>query len=457
MRKKNEIKNDKPKKKGWGWIFLAWFAAVGGLGNIPDDPAAAASGILTAAAILIALGLKKRKDKKNQTSAETGLSGSSNPHGFSDQTRFDGNIDDELARKRQELMTLDDELLYQSFGVYKPRYPFSTVDGFKEKLNNVRQRQKQMIRDNIACKAPNNIAYNNSLKEGEKIVNDWVKLMLRAFNGECDAIIMKAKFNNIDQLENRIRRSAEEISKIGQRMQISIQPTYVQLKVDELHVAYEYELFKEQEKERIRAIREEEREKALVEKELAAARAKVEKDQRHIRTELDSLNARMETAGESEVDALRRRIAELEASMHDLDDELEHINERAANARAGYVYIISNIGSFGEDVYKIGLTRREKPQDRVDELGDASVPFKFDVHAFIFSTDAVALETALHHRFSDRRVNLVNQRKEFFNVTLDEIEKEVKANHSEVVEFIRTAAAQEYRESEQIRKGNIAA
>lgn len=454
MGKKNGIKNDKPKKKGIGWLIFAWFALLGGFATLTTDPAAGIAAILLAAVIFAIRGIKKRKGKQNLFSAG---SESSNPFGFSDQSFKSGNIDDELSIKRQELMDLDDELLFQSFGVYKPRYPFSTVDGFKEKLNSVRQKQKQMIRDSIACEAPSDIAYNNSLKEGAKIVNDWVKLMLRAFNGECDAIIMKAKFNNIEQLEKRIRKSAEEISNIGQRMRISIRSSYVELKVEELHVAYEYELFKEQEKERIRAIREEEREKALAEKELAAARAKVEKDMKRIHDEIDSLTAKMETASEAETEAIRRRVAELENSNAELNAKMEHIDVRTANVRSGWVYVISNIGSFGENVYKIGMTRRDQPQDRVDELGDASVPFRFDVHAFIFSADAVALETALHHRFSNRRVNLVNQRKEFFNVSLDEIEKEVKANHSEVVEFIRTAAAQEYRESEQMRRGNMAA
>lgn len=134
-----------------------------------------------------------------------------------------------------------------------------------------------------------------------------------------------------------------------------------------------------------------------------------------------------------------------------LQSDLANVAQREQQARAGYVYIISNIGSFGENVYKIGMTRRLDPQDRVDELGDASVPFRFDVHAFIFSEDAVTLENALHNAFASRRVNLVNLRREFFHVTLDEIEACVKQNFSETVEFTRTATAQEYRESETIR------
>ena len=120
---------------------------------------------------------------------------------------------------------------------------------------------------------------------------------------------------------------------------------------------------------------------------------------------------------------------------------------RAANQRAGYVYVISNIGAFGENVYKIGMTRRLNPMDRVDELGDASVPFDFDVHAMVFSDDAPKLEAALHQAFADRKLNYINTRREFFRVSLDEIKQVVKENFDKSVEFIDVAPAEQYRET----------
>lgn len=436
-------------------VFSLLANLIVGIGNIIRENPILVVGIiaLVLAGSVISL-LIYLRHRYADAHSNVSVSGFSERESRGTATVADENIDAELARKRQELLQLNDELLYQSFGLYDPKYAFSTVDGYKDKLNSVRQDQKALIRNSDACTVPNDLTYNNSLAEGKKIAGDWVKLMLRAFNGECDSIITKANFNNIEQLEARIRKSAEEISKIGMRMRIHINQAYIDLKIEELRIAYEYEQFKQREKERLRAIREEEREKAKAEKELAAARAKLEKDQTHIRTEMNALNQRLETAEASEAEALRQRIEELELSMRELDSQIEDIDQRAANARAGYVYIISNIGSFGENVYKIGVTRRLDPQERVDELGDASVPFKFDVHAFIFSTDAMKLEATLHQKFSDRRVNLVNARKEFFAVSLDEIEKEVKANHSEVVQFTRTAAAQEYRESLLIKEKN---
>ena len=133
--------------------------------------------------------------------------------------------------------------------------------------------------------------------------------------------------------------------------------------------------------------------------------------------------------------------------LEKLDISLKDIDYREANKKAGYVYIISNIGSFGENIYKIGMTRRLDPFDRVDELGDASVPFKFDVHAMIFSDDAPKLEAALHRAFEHKKLNMVNQKREFFAVTLEEIEEVVKANYDKTVEFVKVAEAGQYRES----------
>lgn len=142
----------------------------------------------------------------------------------------------------------------------------------------------------------------------------------------------------------------------------------------------------------------------------------------------------------------------MEQQLNNIEEEIRKIDYREANQRAGYVYVISNIGSFGENIYKIGMTRRLEPMDRVDELGDASVPFTFDVHAMIFSDDAPALEAALHRAFDDRKVNMVNTRREFFHVTLEEIEAVVKKNFDRTVEFTKIPNAEQYRESQMMRR-----
>ena len=185
------------------------------------------------------------------------------------------------------------------------------------------------------------------------------------------------------------------------------------------------------------------REAAKLQKEIEAQRKKIEKEQTHYQTAYEKLLKQLESSPD-DADLIQKK-SELETQLQDIDKAMKDIDYREANQRAGYVYIISNIGAFGENVYKIGMTRRLDPQDRVDELGDASVPFNFDVHAMIFSDDAPALETALHKAFEDRKLNMVNTRREFFHVTLDEIKDVVKKNFDKTVEFIDVPDAEQYR------------
>lgn len=197
-------------------------------------------------------------------------------------------------------------------------------------------------------------------------------------------------------------------------------------------------------------LREQQREEEKLKKEIEAARKKIEKEKNHYLNALKILNAQIENAGGDQQELLRKK-EEIQKELGEIDKSLIDIDYRQANQRAGFVYVISNIGSFGKDVYKIGMTRRLDPTERVDELGDASVPFKFDIHAMIFSDDAPALEAALHKAFESNKLNLVNQRREFFHVTLDEIKAEVKKNYDKTTEWHDEPEAEQYRISEKMR------
>ena len=275
-------------------------------------------------------------------------------------------------------------------------------------------------------------------------------MLLRAFNTECDELISKVKYTNFDASLNKIYKSAETISKLGTIMNISITPAYLDLKVKELRLSFEYQQKKQEEKEAQKAARAELREAARLQKEIEAQRKKIEKEQTHYQTAYEHLLIQLQSDPENK-DLLDKKL-ELESQLNDIDKAMKDIDYREANQRAGYVYVISNIGAFGPNVYKIGMTRRLDPQDRVDELGDASVPFNFDVHAMIFSDDAPALETALHRAFEDRKLNMVNTRREFFNVTLDEIKAVVKKNFDKTVEFIDVPDAEQYRISQKMKQ-----
>lgn len=348
-----------------------------------------------------------------------------------------------ITSKQSEIIVLDDEILVQEYGLYKPRYSFSNALGYKEKLAAIRTQQKEMIKSKTAFTGNPNWTVNGSIQKGKKMVSDTQKLLLRAFNDECDELVSKVKYSNIDASLNKIKKSAETISKLGVTMGISLTIPYLNSKIQELQLAFEYQVKKQEEKEKIRDMKAQEREAAKLQREIAEQRKKAEKEENHYERALSDLNKQLLNSPE-DPDLLRKKQV-LEDTLSKIEKSLIDLDYREANQRAGYVYIISNIGAFGENIYKIGMTRRLDPQERVDELGDASVPFKFDVHAMIFSDDAPALEAALHRAFEDKKVNMVNTRREFFNVTLDEIKTVVKNNFDKTVEFVDVADAEQYR------------
>lgn len=362
-----------------------------------------------------------------------------------------------LSEIKQDIVETDEAVLLQSFGVYVPHYSYHLSEEYKEQLDLIRARQKQLIKADQAVNGNMNWQVNGSASKGKKMVKDMQKLLLRAFNSECDDAIEHVRFNNIEACEKKIYSSADAISKLGDMMHISITPTYIKMKIDELRLMHEYQLKKQEEKEAAKEARQRQREDAKVAKELEEARKALEKEQSHYENALAKVNFQLgNNPSEEERQALETKKAELLEQLGRIENEIETVDYRAANQKAGYVYIISNIGAFGENVYKIGMTRRLEPMERIDELGDASVPFNFDVHAMIFTDDAPKLEAALHNAFAERKLNYVNQRREFFNVTLDEIKTVVKNNFDKTVEFVDIAPAEQYRESIQMRKQGAA-
>lgn len=363
-----------------------------------------------------------------------------------------GRLDSEINIKKKEIIELDDQILLQDFGMYTPVYNLMNSEAYKDRLTVIRQQQKNMIKNDTACLYPKNMTLDGSASKGKKLVKDNVKQILRSFNNECDAVIDKVKFNNIESIRKKIEKSFNDLNKMNSSMKISIVPKYLSLKLEELNLCYEYAVKKQEEKEEQKRIREQLREEAKLQKEIEEARKTIEKEKSHYQNALKKLDAKLSSASDEEKAELEEKRQEILSHLEEIQKSIEDIDYREANKRAGYVYIISNIGSFGENVYKIGMTRRLEPTERVDELGDASVPFNFDIHAMIFSDDAPALESALHKAFESRKVNMVNQRREFFNVTLDEIEEVVKKNFDKTVEFTRIAPAEQYRESIMLRK-----
>ena len=311
-------------------------------------------------------------------------------------------LNQQIEAKNKQLIVLDDAILLQSFGFYEPKYDLQTSELYRRKLEEIRDQQQQLIKSGKAVFATTAWTVNNSQKEGEKMVKDYVKLILRSFNNECDATILKVKFNNVESIEKKIRKAFETLNGLGQRMYIIITSEYLNLKLQELYLAYEYQVKKQQEREEQKLIREQMREEAKLLKEIEERKLKFEKEEKHFTNALETIAAQLQKAqSAAEREALQQEAVSIQEKLAEVEKEKLDVQMREQNTRAGYVYIISNIGSFGEDVFKIGVTRRLDPQERVDELGDASVPYDFDVHALIFSDDAPTLENALHVRSQD--------------------------------------------------------
>jgi Domain of unknown function (DUF4041)/Meiotically up-regulated gene 113 len=352
----------------------------------------------------------------------------------------------EQSRLAKEVSVLEENLEDISFGVYKPHFDFDTPEEYKSALEEVINRQREMIRSGTAARFAVEWTVGGSKKEGERMQRQYCKLLLRAFNGECEAAIAKVSWNNASKMEERIQKAFEAINSLGSVMHVSIDEPYMKLKLNELRLEHELEEKKHAVLEEQRRIREEMREHERAQRELEVQKIDAEKEEAQFVEALERARVDVARAQGEEHTRLTSRILELEEELKGARQKRERVSALGELTRAGYVYVLSNIGSLGENIFKIGMTRRYDPTDRVKELSDASVPFGFDVHAMVYSEDAPALEKAFHDRFTDRNVNPMNLRKEFFKVSIDELQT-FAAERGLKIAFTRLPEAREYRET----------
>jgi hypothetical protein len=291
-------------------------------------------------------------------------------------------------------------------------------------------------KDGGAVLATTSWTVNGSATEGRAMIRDFSKLMLRAFNAETDNLVRGLKPFKLDGALDRLKKVSETIERLGKTMNIQIAPSYSKLRAYELQLTSDFLQKQAEEKEIERLARERLREERKVQQEIQRERDRLEKERQHYANALEAVVAKGDEAAASR---LREQLGEVDRNMQKVD-------YRAANIRAGYVYLISNIGSFGDKMVKVGMTRRLEPMDRIRELSDASVPFNFDVHALFFSKDAVGIETAMHERLANARVNVVNKRREFFRVTPIEVKALLSELAGELLQFQEIPEAIEYRQ-----------
>jgi hypothetical protein len=344
----------------------------------------------------------------------------------------------QVADLRQRVVATEEAEILQEVGVYEYRHPLSDAAAYQGRLKQLRDQVKTMARaDGGAVFGATDWTVNGSRPQGRKLVRETSKLMLRAYNAEADNPVRGLKPYKLDSAVARLDKVQDTIERLGRTMSIQISPQYHALRVGELELTADYLAKKAEEKERERAERERLREEQKVQQEMERERQRLEKEQAHYRNALEALVAKGDEEGAAR---LREQLEEIDRAITDVD-------YRAANIRAGYVYVISNVGAFGDQVVKVGLTRRLEPLDRVRELGDASVPFRYDVHALFFAKDAVGIEQELHRRLCDRRINRVNLRGEFFRASPAEVEQHLLELAGELLEFTDVPEALEYRQS----------
>jgi len=334
-----------------------------------------------------------------------------------------------------EVVDLDDERILQEVGIYRYHHPLESAAAYKQRLEELSRRISDLVKAGGAIEKSNMFTFDNSLAKGRKMTNDLAKLMLRAYNSEVDNCLRSLKAGNISTAKHRTEASRTAIARLGSMMEMRISDEFHALRLEELELVSDYLMKKQEEREAAREEKARLREERKVAAELATERERLDKERNHVLNALEALRS----GGASDAD-LERKLAEI-------DDAIAQNDYRTANIRAGYVYVISNRGAFGRDVVKIGLTRRLEPLDRVNELGGASVPFRFDVHGLFFSQDAVTLETELHQHFAGQRVNHANARKEFFFASPAEVRDVLQSKMGNLLDYSETAEATEYLQS----------
>jgi len=347
---------------------------------------------------------------------------------------------------------------FVDFGHFEePEYLHETAARYTEEIKRTRARQKDMIKSGEAVELPDDIAVDGSSQKGSQILAGQAKMLLKAFDIECDLLIGKTTPSNFSRTLERIEKIADALEKMALSLMCGFTTDYVELKYEECRLVYEYKLKKAAEDEEQRAIREQMREEQKAIREYERALAEAEKEEKLYQRLLEKAKEQLQASSDETRAEFEAKVRLLEEQLQEAREKGERAQSLAEQTRRGHVYVISNIGSFGDDVFKIGLTRRLDPMERVKELGDASVPFPFDVHAIIYSEDAPALEASLHKKFDGVRLNAVNRRKEFFRVSLSEIKFTVEDLYGDDADFKTTVLAEQYYETLRLQGGEAQA
>ena len=358
-----------------------------------------------------------------------------------------------LKLLEQDVQALTPSVEMSKSGLYPPTFGHLDTQSLRESVRDNRAEQLALIKKDAAVTKYGTFTLFESKKDGEALVADYKKVFLRTFNAEFEDIRKKLRNSNTVSSEEKLWRVSEQLENLGEVLAVEVSQEYLRLKARELDIWVteledrQYE--KERRQEHQKLLREQKKEFKKDDEELEAeieiSTAMLNKAKKRA---LELVGMTAEDVAD-ELNSLEKEIAEHETRIEDSMSE-------AQKTKAGYIYVISNVGSFGEGVLKIGMTRRLEPMDRVVELGDASVPYRFDVHTIAFVENAPELERTLHQKFAEHRVNKENERKEFFRVSVDDV-REAMESFDVDSEWYYDIEAQEYNESKLMRSARLAA
>ncbi len=343
----------------------------------------------------------------------------------------------QVSELDRQVIVNRDRLVLEEVGLFDFEHPAESSAELATELESLRSEIRQTNKLGSAITASSNFTFNNSASKGQTFVNQMSRIMLRAYNAEAENAVKTVKAGNLASAQKRLSTAREQIAKQGRMIDLSVTDRYHWLRLKELELAARHQQAKAADRERDRERRAELREQKALEAEIKREKERLEKERAHYLNSIQRMRDSGDAAG----------AGALQGELNRIDAEIAAADYRAANIRAGYVYVISNIGAFGEGVVKIGMTRRLEPEDRIRELSDASVPFNFDVHALFFSEDAVTIEAMLHREFAAERLNKVNSRREFFRVRPRAVLDALTEHKVSVLEFTTHAAADDYRMS----------
>jgi Domain of unknown function (DUF4041) len=376
---------------------------------------------------------------------------------FTDQCDF---LEARLKDLKKEVAYLDEEAEIQSFGFYDPIYNFISSDDYIYQIKSIRQQQRSMINNGEAVSCPIGWSVGDSKKDGEKLVKNFKKLILTIFNAECDEIIKGVRLGKIAVAQAKIEKQFASLNKKSEVIRCAIDDDYLSLKIRELQLQYELEIKRQEEREMAQQIRQEEQDRKKLEKAEAEMREAEERERRY-KQEIDEIQQKLESVHQEQIklsekqkEIMRGEIEELQKSLQEAQKDREEAESRSKSIKSGHVFIISNIGSFGRDVYRICVTRSVNEDSYISNMTPV-VPFPFDIHFKFFSGDVNETIGLLHERFQDRRVNTANLRRDFFHVSFEEIAvavNEIRQKTGKLKNFTveeKVPNAYEYRKTQQ--------